>query len=70
MLYLTRPIADPNAELHAGVAQTVIKYSFVRDRTLAFNYAVLALNNSFFLEQLVRALSLFTCNSLLKYPVY
>ncbi|PPQ77263.1 hypothetical protein CVT25_010845 [Psilocybe cyanescens] len=43
---------DTKAELHANVTQTVIRYCTMRDRTLGFNYSVLALNNSFFLEQL------------------
>ncbi|KDR83513.1 hypothetical protein GALMADRAFT_235700 [Galerina marginata CBS 339.88] len=43
---------DTKSELHSSVTQTVVTYSYQRDRTLAFNYAVLALNNSFFLEQL------------------
>lgn len=36
-----------------SVAQTVIKTSSERSQTLAFNYASLALNNSFFLANLV-----------------
>ncbi|PPQ66288.1 hypothetical protein CVT26_010972 [Gymnopilus dilepis] len=40
------------AEPHHTVAQRVVEYSTRRDRVLAFNYAVLALNNSFFLEHL------------------
>ncbi|KAF8914128.1 Manganese/iron superoxide dismutase [Gymnopilus junonius] len=43
---------DPSAEPHSPVAQRVIDYSIRRERALAFNYAVLALNNSFFLEHL------------------
>lgn len=43
---------DPKAELNANVSQIAIRYSTQRERTLAFNYAVLALNNSFFLDQL------------------
>ncbi|PPQ68773.1 hypothetical protein CVT24_007715 [Panaeolus cyanescens] len=43
---------DPKIEPHASVVQTVIRYAHQRERTLAFNYAVLALNNSFFLDQL------------------
>ncbi|KAF9482012.1 hypothetical protein BDN70DRAFT_919454 [Pholiota conissans] len=43
---------DPTQERHSSVAQIAINYSAKRDRTLAFNYAVLALNNSFFLDQL------------------
>lgn len=46
-------VADPKIEPHASVVQTVIRYAHQRERTLAFNYAVLALNNSFFLDQLV-----------------
>jgi superoxide dismutase, Fe-Mn family len=36
-----------------SVAQTVISTSDDRGKTLAFNYASLALNNSFFLDHLV-----------------
>jgi hypothetical protein len=36
-----------------SVAQTVISTSDDRSKTLAFNYASLALNNSFFLDHLV-----------------
>ncbi|KAF8974697.1 Manganese/iron superoxide dismutase [Flammula alnicola] len=43
---------DPKAEKHGSVANIAIKYASKRERTLAFNYAVLALNNSFFLDQL------------------
>ena len=45
--------ADTKQENHASVVHTAIKYANQRKRTLAFNYAVLALNNSFFLSQLV-----------------
>jgi len=44
--------ADSKQENHASVVHTAIKYANQRKRTLAFNYAVLALNNSFFLSQL------------------
>jgi hypothetical protein len=37
-----------------SVAQTVIETAQRRDLSLAFNYASLALNNSFFLQTLVR----------------
>lgn len=40
------------AEENMSVAQTVINTSTLRERTLAFNYASLALNNSFFLDHL------------------
>ncbi|GLB33466.1 putative iron/manganese superoxide dismutases, C-terminal domain [Lyophyllum shimeji] len=39
-------------EENVGVAQTVLNTAPYRERTLAFNYASLALNNSFFLDQL------------------
>ena len=37
-----------------SVAQTVIETALERSKTLAFNYASQALNNSFFLDFLVR----------------
>ncbi|KAJ3499430.1 hypothetical protein NLJ89_g10101 [Agrocybe chaxingu] len=43
---------DPKFERHSTVAQTAIRYSERKERTLAFNYAVLAINNSFFLDRL------------------
>ncbi|KAF9569460.1 hypothetical protein CPC08DRAFT_757063 [Agrocybe pediades] len=43
---------EARVEPHSSVANTVVRYAQMRERTLAFNYAVLALNNSFFLEQL------------------
>ena len=46
--------ADTKQEGHARVVDTAIKYAGQQKRTLGFNYAVLALNNSFFLSQLVR----------------
>lgn len=49
--------ADTKAELHSSVAQIALKYAEQKERTLAFNYAVLAWNNSFFLDNLVCALS-------------
>ena len=45
--------ADSKQENHSSIVDTAIKYAKQRKRTLAFNYAVLALNNSFFLNQLV-----------------
>ena len=36
-----------------SVSQTVINTATARERTLAFNYASLALNNSFFLDNIV-----------------
>ncbi|KAG6919298.1 hypothetical protein DXG01_007430 [Tephrocybe rancida] len=39
-------------EATESVAQTVLNTASVRERTLAFNYASLALNNSYFLDQL------------------
>ena len=45
--------ADTKQENHSCVVDTAVKYANQRKRTLAFNYAVLALNNSFFLNQLV-----------------
>jgi superoxide dismutase, Fe-Mn family len=45
--------ADTKQENHASVVKTAEKYASQRKRTLGFNYAVLALNNSFFLSQLV-----------------
>lgn len=50
--------ADTKAEKHSSVAQIALTYSGRRERTLAFNYAVLAWNNSFFLDNLVRFISL------------
>ena len=44
------------SEADKSVAQTVINTSTVRSKTLAFNYASEALNNSFFLDMLVRQL--------------
>ncbi|CAA7259497.1 unnamed protein product [Cyclocybe aegerita] len=44
--------SDPKFERHSTVAQTAIRYSERKERTLAFNYAVLAINNSFFLDRL------------------
>ncbi|KAG5644936.1 hypothetical protein DXG03_007401 [Asterophora parasitica] len=41
-------------EENESVAQTVLNTAPHPERTLAFNYASLALNNSFFLDQLVR----------------
>lgn len=46
-----RVIATPEAG--TSIAQTVINLSGKRDKILAFNYASLALNNSFFLNNLV-----------------
>ncbi|KAF5321968.1 hypothetical protein D9619_001056 [Psilocybe cf. subviscida] len=43
---------DPRAEKHSSVAQIAINYATLKERVLGFNYAVLALNNSFFLDQL------------------
>ncbi|KAJ2916478.1 hypothetical protein MD484_g3906, partial [Candolleomyces efflorescens] len=40
------------AEENATVAQTVINTSVSRDKALAFNYASLALNNSYFLDNI------------------
>ncbi|KAG2013454.1 hypothetical protein CC2G_010367 [Coprinopsis cinerea AmutBmut pab1-1] len=40
------------AEESTSVIQTVLNTSVSKERTLAFNYASLALNNSFFLDQL------------------
>ncbi|KAH6915275.1 Manganese/iron superoxide dismutase [Coprinopsis sp. MPI-PUGE-AT-0042] len=40
------------AQENTTVTQTVIDTSTLKERTLAFNYASLALNNSFFLDQL------------------
>ena len=46
-------VADRTAERHSSVAQIAVNYAKHRERTLAFNYAVLAWNNSFFLDNLV-----------------
>ncbi|KAF9535060.1 Manganese/iron superoxide dismutase [Crepidotus variabilis] len=43
---------DMKAEAHSSVAQIALNYSARTERTLGFNYAVLALNNSFFLDNL------------------
>ncbi|KAF8165125.1 Manganese/iron superoxide dismutase [Crassisporium funariophilum] len=43
---------DTKHDNHTSVAQIAINYASLTERTLAFNYAVLALNNSFFLDQL------------------
>lgn len=40
-----------------SVTQTVINTATARERTLAFNYASLALNNSFFLDNIVGAVN-------------
>ena len=40
-------------EENKSVAQTVINTAADRSKTMAFNYASLALNNSFFLDMLV-----------------
>ena len=45
--------ADTKAEKHSSVAQIALTYSERKERTLPFNYAVLAWNNSFFLDNLV-----------------
>ena len=42
------------AHENKSVVQTIIDTATDRDATLAFNYASLALNNSFFMDYIVR----------------
>jgi hypothetical protein len=63
-----------------SLAKTVINTAGDEEKTLAFNYSSLALNNGFFLDHLVRStlvqrklLSIYYflhCRSLLHLPIY
>ena len=46
-------LSQGTAQENTTVTQTVLDTATLKERTLAFNYASLALNNSFFLDQLV-----------------
>jgi Fe-Mn family superoxide dismutase len=56
---LTTVNSAGTAQEYKSVVQTVIETAPDRNKALAFNYASEALNNSFFLDFLVRWVSLF-----------